>query len=117
MGDTALALTWACLRLAQSGSPEMSALTCHANLSCASHLMINVKMVSHTGTFFMNDGSCCDMIGCIDLFKKIDPAVKHIRTIAGSKEDTGTESRRWKLASTSKRRNSLGSVSARRAEP
>jgi hypothetical protein len=51
--------------------------------------MINVKMVSHTGTFFMNDGSCCDMMGCIELFKKFDPAVKHIRTIAGSKEDTG----------------------------
>ena len=44
---------------------------------------------SRTGTLFVNDGSSCDMMGCIDLFKKIDPAVKHIRTIAGSKEDTG----------------------------
>ena len=33
----------------------------------------------------MNDGSSYDMMGCIDLFKKIDPAVKHIRTIAGIK--------------------------------
>ena len=63
---------------------------------------------SRTGTLFMSDGSSYDMMGCIDLFKKIDPAVKHIRTIAGIKGGHRVHSRRWESASTSKRGNSLG---------
>lgn len=40
------------------------------------------------GTIFLEDGSCTDMNGCIALFKKIDPAVTTILTIAGGRRDT-----------------------------
>lgn len=40
------------------------------------------------GELFMDDGDCCDFTGCIDLFLRIDPAVKRINTFSGEAEDT-----------------------------
>lgn len=41
------------------------------------------------GHLMLEDGSCTDMGGCIELFKKIDPEVQAIATYAGGKRDTG----------------------------
>lgn len=41
------------------------------------------------GHLILEDGSCTDMRGCIELFKKIDPEVQAIATYAGGKRDTG----------------------------
>lgn len=41
-----------------------------------------------TGRLDLEDGSCTDMKGCIELFKRIDPEVHSIETIAGGRKDT-----------------------------
>jgi hypothetical protein len=41
-----------------------------------------------TGRLYMEHGCCCDMQGCINFFRTIDPDVASIRTFAGIKEDT-----------------------------
>lgn len=41
-----------------------------------------------SGVLYLEDGSCTDMSGCIDLFKRIDPNVSTILTIAGRRKDT-----------------------------
>jgi hypothetical protein len=43
---------------------------------------------SKAGVLHLEDHSCTDMRGCIDLFKKIDPRVTSIQTIAGKRRDT-----------------------------
>jgi len=43
---------------------------------------------SLTGKLHITDGGCCDMTGCIKLFKLIDPKVTKILTYSGAKEDT-----------------------------
>jgi hypothetical protein len=53
---------------------------------------------SNTGVLRMPPVECCDMSGCIKMFKKIDPRVKRINTISGKYWDmiyilTGDE---WK---------------------
>jgi hypothetical protein len=40
------------------------------------------------GVLYLEDGGCTDMSGCIRLFKKIDPDVQTILTIAGRRRDT-----------------------------
>jgi len=40
------------------------------------------------GVLVLEDNSCTDMSGCIQLFKKIDPSVEAIQTIAGNRKDT-----------------------------
>ena len=42
----------------------------------------------HTGRLYMESHCCCDMQGCINFFRNIDPDVELIRTFAGIKEDT-----------------------------
>lgn len=42
----------------------------------------------HAGTLVMAHLECCDMSGCIALFKKIDPAVRFIQTVSGNVPDT-----------------------------
>jgi hypothetical protein len=44
---------------------------------------------SKAGVLTLENGSCTDMSGCIGLFKKIDPGVVRILTIAGGRRDTG----------------------------
>jgi hypothetical protein len=36
----------------------------------------------------MDEGNCCDMRGCIELFERIDPEVRTIYTFAGDEPDT-----------------------------
>jgi hypothetical protein len=43
---------------------------------------------SKSGVLRLEDGSCTDMSGCIGLFKKIDPEVVKILTVAGHRKDT-----------------------------
>jgi hypothetical protein len=40
------------------------------------------------GTAHFAEHNCCDMSGCINLFKRIDPYVKRIITFAGQQQDT-----------------------------
>jgi len=40
------------------------------------------------GALWMQDGQCCDMSGCLKLFKRIDPEVKRIQTYSGEALDT-----------------------------
>ena len=44
-----------------------------------------------TGFVFMAPMNCCDMTGCIELFKQIDPHVNRIVTYAGNVADTSYE--------------------------
>jgi hypothetical protein len=41
-----------------------------------------------TGLLYMGENSCCDMGGCLDLFKAIDKGVRIILTYSGSAQDT-----------------------------
>lgn len=50
------------------------------------HLSYDFK--AKAGILYLEDGSCTDMSGCIGLFKKIDPNVSTILTIAGRRKDT-----------------------------
>jgi hypothetical protein len=43
---------------------------------------------SHVGRLDMERYNCCDMGGCLALFRGIDPKVKAIHTYAGGKPDT-----------------------------
>lgn len=40
------------------------------------------------GELMLRANECCDMTGCINLFKKIDPEVNDIQTWSGSELDT-----------------------------
>jgi hypothetical protein len=40
------------------------------------------------GHLYMAEGDCCDMVGCIQRFRKIDSEVREIRTYAGAVKDT-----------------------------
>ena len=51
-------------------------------------LKLQYDFIMLEGTLDMPEGNCCDMRGCIDLFKKIDPRVSRISTFAGGVQDT-----------------------------
>ncbi|QKC99198.1 hypothetical protein EB231_35010 [Mesorhizobium sp. NZP2298] len=40
------------------------------------------------GTVFMEEDSCTDMSGCIDVFERMDSKVRRIETYAGARQDT-----------------------------
>lgn len=40
------------------------------------------------GRVIMRELDCCDMVGCIKVFKAIDPGVAEIETFSGEKLDT-----------------------------
>ena len=40
------------------------------------------------GMLKMRDGNCCDMEGCIEFFKAIDPEIRRIETFSGEVPDT-----------------------------
>jgi len=65
----------------------MKATEFHTKLKCGV-LRLAYDFDSATGTLHVPDGHCCDMKGCIDLFKEIDPAVQAIDTFSGVKPDT-----------------------------
>lgn len=46
------------------------------------------------GTIWMPKGSCTSMDGAIDLFKRIDPEVQSVITMAGLCEDTSYQKQR-----------------------
>lgn len=49
---------------------------------------IEYDFVSFTGRLYMAANCCCDMGECIAFFKRIDPDVIFISTIAGTEGDT-----------------------------
>ena len=49
---------------------------------------VEYNFVSFCGRLYMEPGTCCDMDECIAFFKKIDPNVIYISTIAGEEGDT-----------------------------
>ena len=54
---------------------------------------------SRTGRLYMTANHCCDMSGCLDIFKAIDPAVRHVKTFMGEDPDTQYHfDERWKDA-------------------
>jgi hypothetical protein len=48
---------------------------------------IEYSYVYRAGRLYTDRGCCCDMQECIDFFRRIDPAVASIRTIAGIEDD------------------------------
>ena len=44
---------------------------------------------THRGQIRFRSGDCCDMGGCLKLFKAIDPNVTAIYTFSGDEPDTG----------------------------
>lgn len=61
---------------------------------------------SKAGVLYLEEHSCTDMRGCIDLFKKIDPSVTSIQTIAGKRRDTWYifANDKWQARATPERR-------------
>ena len=62
-------------------------------------LMCGVKSLRYDfdkkiGELLMDDGSCCDMSGCVGMFLRIDPAVIRIQTVSGKTKDTTYERKR-----------------------
>jgi hypothetical protein len=56
-------------------------------------LMCSVQRLAYdfekgSGELYMDDGHCCDMVGCVALFESIDPKVATIQTFSGAKQDT-----------------------------
>lgn len=42
----------------------------------------------HTGRLYMPEFNCCDMTGCLGVFRGIDPEVALIQTYSGDRPDT-----------------------------
>lgn len=59
----------------------------HSELQC-SVLGISYDFSTRQGVLSMAETNACDMTGCIAFFKRIDPKVESIRTVAGDNEDT-----------------------------
>lgn len=51
-------------------------------------LSLDYDFTRHVGRVIMREWDCCDMIGCIEVFEKIDPKVKEVETYSGEKLDT-----------------------------
>jgi hypothetical protein len=49
---------------------------------------IEYDFTAFAGRLYMDDYCCCDMPDCIAFFKKIDPNVIYISTMAGDEQDT-----------------------------
>lgn len=58
------------------------------NLLKTEVVSLSYEFIDHTGRLDMPEGCCCDMNGCIRLFKRIDRAVRSIETYAGGQADT-----------------------------
>lgn len=59
----------------------------HRELMCEP-LRVTYDFVTRHGELHMADGDCCDMIGCIDFFTRMDQDAKKIATFSGNKPDT-----------------------------
>ena len=53
---------------------------------------------SHTGKLYIKERGCCDMVGCIRVFKSIDPLATKILTYSGGKKDVSyqKDNMKWK---------------------
>ena len=51
-------------------------------------LQLHYSFELRHGALYLAKGHCCDMRGCIDLFRRIDPAVRSIQTYSDGTEDT-----------------------------
>lgn len=49
---------------------------------------LEYDFVNRLGVIYFPEGHCCDCTGCLNLFKRIDPRVKTIITVAGKYLDT-----------------------------
>jgi hypothetical protein len=54
----------------------------------ASVLRLSYSFETTSGILYVEEGTCCDMTACIEFFKKIDPQVTRIATMAGKEPDT-----------------------------
>ncbi len=59
----------------------------HLELQCFVS-RVGYDFTEHVGHVLISDGGCTDMYGCIEFFKRIDPAVSTIRTFSDDKPDT-----------------------------
>jgi len=59
----------------------------HEQLQCEV-VRLSYNFTNATGHIYFPPCNCCDMVGCIEYFRKIDPNVKCIQTYSGSKADT-----------------------------
>ncbi len=67
--------------------PTQTTEVWHVSLQC--HVTgLTYDFVNCEGRLDMAPSSCCDMQGCIELFKSISPEVRLIETFAGGLRDT-----------------------------
>jgi hypothetical protein len=66
---------------------ELRASVQHSGAMCRVK-RLEYDFVARTGILFMMALNCTDMLGCIALFKAVDPEVRRIRTVAGIDGDT-----------------------------
>ncbi|MFS8051602.1 hypothetical protein QD357_02130 [Rhizobium sp. BR 317] len=59
----------------------------HPELQCAV-FGLSYDFVTREGILNMDESNASDMTGCIALFKRIDPKVQAIQTVAGTTNDT-----------------------------
>jgi len=60
----------------------------HITAQCFVH-ELRYDFNARVGHLMMEDESCTDMAGAIELFRRIDPGVREIATYAGGHPDTG----------------------------
>ena len=49
---------------------------------------LSYDFATRTGLLTMGEGQNCNMVGCIALFRRIDPDVRLVNTYAGQEQDT-----------------------------
>ena len=59
----------------------------HPELQCRP-ISIIYDFEERLGVIVIADGECTDMTGCCAMFKRIDPNVRQIQTVAGEELDT-----------------------------
>lgn len=59
----------------------------HNELQCYVR-SISYDFNERSGIAYLDDGSCTDMLGCIEFFERIDSEVVNIMTLADKKDDT-----------------------------
>jgi hypothetical protein len=71
----------------------------HPELQC-SVFGLSYDFVAKQGALQMAEGNACDMDGCIAVFRRIDPSVKAIQTVAGDASDTSYRlvGKEWKAS-------------------
>lgn len=65
----------------QGGPVFNEALACYV-------ISLYYNFFAQRGNLYLPEGNCCDMTGCLELFKEIDPNVKDIHVFSGDELDT-----------------------------